>query len=95
MSKQSDGDTPENIDWDSDWKDYQGREAGSRRDPSAGNVFRLGGDAERTAADIVDERTEKLTGAWTSETGYLIGIIVIALVAAGEGYVWWSSTVSR
>lgn len=88
MCKDSKGDGPENIDWDSDWKDYQGRTV--ERD-TADNVFKLGGGAESRGNSAIDERVERVTGAWTSETGYLIGIVVIVLIAVGESYVWWQS----
>lgn len=81
------------VDWDSSWKTFQkeGSEGKTvRREVRTNNVFQLPVE-RRPDNDIVDERTNKLTSAWTSESGYLIGIAIIAVIACLEGYVWWQS----
>lgn len=85
-NKQSD------VDWDSSWKTFRDDESQGKTVKGEGtdNVFQLP-TVRRPGSDMVDDRTNKLTSAWTSESGYLVGILVIAAIACLEGYVWWQS----
>lgn len=85
-NKQSD------VDWDSSWKTFQQQESEGKsiEGEKTDNVFELP-TARRPGTEFVDDRTDKLTSAWTSESGYLVGIVIIAAIACLEGYVWWQS----
>lgn len=80
------------VDWDSSWRTFQKEESEGKtfKGENMSNVFELP-SGRRADSDIVDDRTNKLTSAWTSESGYLVGIVIIAAVACLEGYVWWQS----
>lgn len=81
------------VDWDSDWNTFKNEDKTVRREVKSNNVFQLPDEGRqvRNDKDVVDDRTNRLTSAWTSESGYLFGIALIAAIACLEGYVWWTS----
>jgi Protein of unknown function (DUF1168) len=80
------------VDWDKDWKTFQSQGRTVRREVPSTNLFKLPEPLGNVSTNgLSGGRTERVTSAWTNETGYLIGIVVIVLVAVAEGYVWWES----
>lgn len=77
------------ADWDSSWNEYQ-------RKSVNGGVFELPKeDADQKQGDLEDERVGKLTSVWSNETGFLIGIAVIGLIALFYGYVYLTGGISH
>lgn len=71
--------TPPN--WDSSWKDFQEAQEN-------GGVFKLPQEGfEEKQKDFEGERIERLTSAWSNDTGFLVGIGVIGLIGLFYGYV--------
>lgn len=76
-------------DWDSSWKDFQEREEN-------GGVFKLPPEGfEEKQKEFEGERIEKLTAAWSNDTGFLVGIGVIGLIGLFYGYVFATGGISH
>ena len=74
-------------DWDSSWTEFSKNRSGG--------VFELPDDRPTDGnIKVEDERVEKLTSAFSNETGFLLGIGVIALIAVFYGYVYASGGIS-
>jgi len=76
-------------DWDVSWKQFVDKENG-------GGVFEL--PPERPGEelyDVTDKRVEKLTSAWSNESGFLLGIVGILFIAAFYVYVGATGGISR
>lgn len=87
--EENDPDNENPADWDSSWKDYQERQAN-------GGVFKLPPeDYAQKQTDFEGEQVEKLTSAWSNDTGFLIGIGVIGLIALFYGYVFLTGGISH
>jgi hypothetical protein len=63
-------------------------EEGSLQDnQDSGGVFRISTE-ESPVKEMLDERTKRMTDAWTNESGFLAGIGVIFLVGCFYVYAW-------
>lgn len=69
-------------DWDSSWKEFQ-------KKSTDGGVFDLPPEnPDEKTVDVEGQRVERLTTAWSNESGFLIGIGVIGLIGLFYGYVF-------
>lgn len=76
-------------DWDTSWAKFKERQEG-------GGVFKLPPqESQRKQRAVEDERTEKLTDAWSNDNGFLLGIGVIVLIGLFYGYVFMSGGISH
>lgn len=77
-------------DWDSSWKDFK------ETTNSGGGVFELPPETfEEKQTDFEGERVEKLTNAWSNESGFLVGIAFIGLIGLFYAYVYATGGITR
>lgn len=77
-------------DWDDSWSEFK------QKQEEGGGIFKLPPEeSQRKRRAIEDERTEKLTDAWSNDTGFLAGIGVIVLIGLFYGYVFATGGISH
>lgn len=70
-------------DWDSSWKEFQ------EKTGNAGGVFELPLEtSDEKQTDYEGEQVEKLTNAWSNESGFLVAIGIIGLIGLFYAYVF-------
>lgn len=76
-------------DWDTSWTEFKEKQDG-------GGLFKLPPEeSQRKQRAFEDERTERLTNAWSNDRGFLLGIGVIVLIGLFYGYVFMTGGISR
>lgn len=79
-------------DWDKSWAMFREKEMES------GGLFRLGSEREEQTSGRTqpeDRRVERLTDAWSNETGFLAGIAVVALIGMFYAYVFFTGGIQH
>lgn len=75
-------------DWDSSWSEF--------RERRSGGVFQLPDvESDNKNNDIGDKRVERLTSFWGNETGFLLAIGGIVIIAAFYSYVYATGGISH
>jgi hypothetical protein len=89
------GTSKDNVDWDASWKQFSAKSTTEKEregEDTKGGVFKL---SERPnparLGNTTDPKTTRLTDAWTSESGYLVGIGICLALAGFVAYTWSQS----
>lgn len=89
MLQDDDEDNSKSENWDESWKQYVDKK-------SSGGVFELPAESsDRNESDMTtDKRIDDLTSAWSNESGFLIGIVLIFFIACFYVYIRASGGIS-